>query len=265
MPTNIDLTITKIHMARHWVFPDWSRSKAIPRYATGLIYVTEGSVCYDFCGKTIESNAGDILFLPKGIVYSGVSLSELNSFYVIDFDCTAGNPAIPFLPLQIKSAPPEIERDFERVAALWNSTEPTRNLQCRAGIYKLLSKVYEYNNNLSGSRHEYVVEAIKYIRDHFADPGFYVKQIAESIHVSESHLRRLFINDLGLSPIEYLQTCRIEHAKEMLLYSFDSLGTIAEKCGYSSLFYFSKIFKKTVGLSPKEYRSRECGTEETDQ
>ena len=257
MPAEIDLTITKVHVMKHIVFPNWCRASAFPRYATGLIYVTEGDIKYNFRGKIIESHAGDVLFLPQGVVYSGISLSRVNSFYVIDFECKAGGPFAPILPLQIKGMPSEIERDFDRAVATWNSPEATHVLQCRAEIYKLLCKVYEYCNRMGGNRHEYVVEAIKYIQGHYDNPSLYVKEVAENIHVSESHLRRLFINDLGQSPIEYLQACRIEHAKEMLLYGSDSLSAIAEKCGYSSLFYFSKIFKKTVGVSPTEFRNRE--------
>ncbi len=257
MPVNVDLTITKIHVAQHFVFPNWRRSSAFPRYAAGLIYVTEGTVKYNFTGKIINSRAGDILFLPKGVVYSGVSLSDVNSVYVIDYDCAEGNRFMQLFPLQLESVPTEMERYFERAVTAWNSGEATYALQCRIEIYKLICKLYEYYNHLAGSRHEYVVAAIKYIQNHYSDPNLYIKQIADSVHVSESHLRRLFIHDLGLSPMEYLQSCRIDHAKEMLLYGPDSLGNIAEACGYSSLFYFSKIFKRAVGLSPTEFRIKE--------
>ena len=257
MPANIDLSITKIHVVQYFIFPHWSRSSAFPRYATGLIYVTEGTVKYNFTGKIIEAHAGDVLFLPKGVVYSGVSLSKVNSFYVIDFDCAENDRFIQFLPLQIKSVPEEIARNFERALSVWKSSEATYTLQCRIEIYKLICKVYEYYSRISGSRHEYVVEAIKYIQNHYKDQNLYIGQIADNVHVSESHLRRLFINDLGQSPMEYLQSCRIDHAKEMLLYGPESLGSIAEACGYSSLFYFSKIFKRMVGVSPTEFRNKE--------
>ena len=257
MPANIDLSITKIHVVQHFIFPHWNRSSAYPRYSTGLIYVTEGTVKYNFTGRIIESHAGDVLFLPKGVVYSGISLSKVNSFYVIDFDCAEDDRFIQFLPLQIRAVPAEIERIFEHAVSVWNSGEATHALQCRIEIYKLICKVYEYYNRVNGGRHEYVVEALKYIQNHYSDPNLYIKQIADNVHVSESHLRRLFINDLGLSPMEYLQSCRIDHAKELLLYGPESLSSIAEACGYSSLFYFSKIFKRAVGVSPTEFRNKE--------
>lgn len=264
MPANIDLTITKIHTVYHTVFPNWARSSAFPRYTTGLIYVTEGTIKYNFTGKIIESHAGDILYLPKGIVYSGVSLSEVNSFYVIDFDCLKGDSFKSFLPIQIKSVPTEIEKNFERALSAWNSAEPMHLLQCRVEIYKLLCKVYEFCHRVESNSHRYVIEALKYIQSNFNNPNMYIREIAEHIHVSESHIRRLFISDLGQSPMDYLQACRIEHAKEMLLYGPESLSSIAEACGYSSLFYFSKIFKKMVGLSPTEFRNKEFAADSGD-
>lgn len=79
-------------------------------------------------------------------------------------------------------------------------------------------------------------------------------EIAETIGVSESYLSRVFRQELGVSPWEYLNRYRILQAKRLLSCTSDSIKTIAPKVGFRDPAYFSRVFRKTTGLSPSEYR-----------
>lgn len=69
------------------------------------------------------------------------------------------------------------------------------------------------------------------------------------------HFLRTFKQTTGVTPIEYRNRVRIDHAKKLLKNSCFSVCEIAESLGYTSLAYFSAQFKKETGLSPTQYQS----------
>ncbi|UPK41566.1 helix-turn-helix domain-containing protein [Paenibacillus pabuli] len=86
-----------------------------------------------------------------------------------------------------------------------------------------------------------------------------LQSIAGQISVNPSYLSRLFKQEKGENFITYLTRVRIEHAKAYLLSRELRVYEIAEKVGYHNYTYFSKIFKKSVGFTPEEYRERQQG------
>ncbi|MFD0588697.1 bifunctional transcriptional activator/DNA repair enzyme AdaA [Paenibacillus sp. GCM10027627] len=79
--------------------------------------------------------------------------------------------------------------------------------------------------------------------------------ISESCHGSPYHLHRTFKKRRGVTPLDYLQTTRIEAAKELLQSSDSSISEIGEAVGMRSAAYFSTIFKKRTGMTPAQYRA----------
>lgn len=97
--------------------------------------------------------------------------------------------------------------------------------------------------------------AIELIDKYYAE-DISLQSIASQINVNPSYLSRLFKQDKGENFISYLTRVRIEHAKAYLMSRELRVYEIADKVGYHNYTYFSKIFKKTVGHSPEEYRER---------
>lgn len=64
----------------------------------------------------------------------------------------------------------------------------------------------------------------------------------------------LFKKETSMNFLEYLTQLRIDHAKERLLKTDDPVNEIAESAGYSDVKYFSRIFKRTLGISPGKFR-----------
>ena len=79
---------------------------------------------------------------------------------------------------------------------------------------------------------------------------------AATCNMSKFHFLRVFKEITGASPIEYRNRIRIEHAKELLLYTNTPVGEIAAEVGYSSDTYFCDAFKSAVGASPSAYRKK---------
>ncbi len=96
-------------------------------------------------------------------------------------------------------------------------------------------------------------KAGRYISDHCLE-DLNMKNIAKHLNISISHLHKIFSEEYGIGPIEFLIKKRIEHAKMLLLSTNLSVSEISAECGYNSQSYFSYAFKKATGLSPLEFK-----------
>ena len=84
-------------------------------------------------------------------------------------------------------------------------------------------------------------------------PHEYVQNIAKAVGVSRSHLYRVFMANVGQSPIDYLTDYRISEACYLLKNSHLSIAEIAVSVGFFDQFYFSRVFKKVKGVPPSRY------------
>lgn len=83
---------------------------------------------------------------------------------------------------------------------------------------------------------------------------FDAAQWCDRYHISMSTLRRLVRKASGYPLHEYVHRLKIAEAKNRLLNTDDTVKEIADKLGYADVFYFSRLFKKYAGISPREYR-----------
>ena len=90
--------------------------------------------------------------------------------------------------------------------------------------------------------------ALEHIRDNFANPTK-IAQIASVCHMSESHFRRLFEENMGMTPVDYLNQVRIKKACDMIRKTGYSMEEIAVKVGFSTTSTFNRNFKRIVGTS----------------
>ena len=100
-----------------------------------------------------------------------------------------------------------------------------------------------------------VQDAITYITTHFSDE-IHIDDLALSCKLSSSHFMHLFKAQTGFSPLAYQKMLRIESAKSALSTTKLSISQISEQVGYADPLYFSRIFKKSTGMSPREYREK---------
>jgi AraC-like DNA-binding protein len=86
-----------------------------------------------------------------------------------------------------------------------------------------------------------------------------VDDLASRVGVSKSHLIRQFQASMQITPGTYLEDTRIEKAKALLVSADLGIQMVANLCGFSSANYFSKVFKKKLGVSPSEYAKMGAG------
>ncbi len=90
-----------------------------------------------------------------------------------------------------------------------------------------------------------------FIENNFQD-NLTLERVADASHLSESYLSRLFLQYFQISPIDHLIDVRLRSAK-LLLAKGNSVSYTAQAVGFHSLHYFSRIFKKRLGISPSEF------------
>lgn len=99
--------------------------------------------------------------------------------------------------------------------------------------------------------------AIRYIDKNYSDENISLNSVAQAINISANYLSALFSQKMGVSFVEYLTQKRMAKAKQLLRQSSKRSGEIAYEVGYKDPRYFSFVFKKTQGCTPRNYRSGE--------
>lgn len=94
-----------------------------------------------------------------------------------------------------------------------------------------------------------------FMESHFAEP-LTVEEMCARTHLSRSNLFRLFKLYLKQTPLEYLQTIRLERARELLATTDLGVTEIAFLCGFRDGNYFSRRFHQACGMSPRHFRRR---------
>ena len=116
----------------------------------------------------------------------------------------------------------------------------------------LIQEAQEMESRTGNSSSQYVLNAIKYIQFNYSQ-DISIDDIAKSVGVSRSHLYRVFMSNVGQSPIDYLTSYRINEACALLRTSQLSIAEIAVSVGFFDQFYFSRVFKKAKGVPPSKY------------
>ena len=100
-----------------------------------------------------------------------------------------------------------------------------------------------------------VYKCMTYIREH-TNESISVEDAAASVNRSSSYMMKHFKNELGINMGAYIMRCKLEEAKSLLIYSEQSISEISNYLCFSSQSYFTSVFRKKYGLTPKEYRLR---------
>lgn len=98
-------------------------------------------------------------------------------------------------------------------------------------------------------------KGLEYIENNFTEETLSLNGVAGAIGVSANYFSSVFSQEMEMTFIEYVTKKRMEKAKKLLRQTEKHSGEIAAEVGYKDAHYFSSVFKKTVGCSPREYRN----------
>ncbi len=124
-------------------------------------------------------------------------------------------------------------------------------------LKNILKEAIHLRDNSAEKKYGKVLsKAVAYIDENFADEDMSLNKVASFVNVSPNHLSSSFSKEMGTTFIEYLIQRRMERAKELLMTTKKRSSEIAYEVGYKDPHYFSYTFKKTQGVTTKEYRAR---------
>ena len=119
-----------------------------------------------------------------------------------------------------------------------------------------LFRLYDELFTGSGSEGNEYVRRIRNYIDAMYMKKISIEGLADQLHLNRRYLTRLFHEETGMSIRDYLLRTRMREATECLRAGV-SVGETAERCGYEDMFLFSKLFKRSFGVSPTKWRSKE--------
>lgn len=103
-----------------------------------------------------------------------------------------------------------------------------------------------------------VNRAIDYMQSYFNGP-ISIEDICQVVHLSPHYFIRLFKQQTGQTPYQYLMAIRVQRAQEMLEKSNYSMGEVAALCGFVNAGHFATLFKRYAGVAPSDYRRQKRG------
>ena len=246
-----DLVITDTPYAALVYKPGASRFNVNTRPAYGIAIKTKGKTTYKYNGKTYISDPTHVVILKKGASYHFV-VDEFGPCYVINFEILEGD--IDFESIEVTDLD-KYAQLCEEMASLFSHGEIGCKVKLKAKMYELFSLLIDEKGAHQIGTGSKIDIAIEYIQTH-VDTRITNAELAEMCCISETYLRKLFLQITGDSPQQYIVNRRIKMAKSWLLTTDATIGEIALKLGFPDIYSFSKCFKLHVGYAPLQYRKQ---------
>lgn len=210
----------------------------------GIAFCTSGQLTYTMGDKQIVSRPGSAILLPMGGTYH-IHGDKEGYFPLINFRCE-GLPIKEIITIPL-SNPKSCIRDFDTLRNLYLLGD--NRLKIFGIFYELLSKLSLLHSSVPSP----LRSAITFLEENLTDPNLTNIEIATHAGISEVYLRKLFAQHYNTTPKQYILELRIQKAILLLTEYPASVTEVAEKCGFSSVYHFSRVFKNRTGIQPSQY------------
>lgn len=243
-----------------------------------ITYVRKGTMCYKVNNLVYHLKEGDIVFNNSGALHSGTMENQEDCTYIpVTFDprliygffqstinSKYVDPVIQdsLLPAICIDQSEPWHRPFReyllRIIALDKKKPDFYELDitiCLQSMWRLLLEHITYEPQVSRENsleYDRIKKILSYIEDNYQNK-ITLNDIAGHIHLCESECTRLFKRHMNTTLFTFLQEYRIERSLEFLQ-SGEPVSTVALNTGFSDPNYYSKVFAKIKGCSPREYR-----------
>ena len=263
-------------------FVPWHWHKAVE-----LFYMKSGSLEYHTPGGKLLFPAGsgglvnsNVLHMTRAVpqtaeniqllhifdlsLLSGEPRSRIEKKYITPI---AAAPQIELIPLFPGNAAQEAILKRITEAFRFSSEEFGYEMKLREALSEIWLMLFELSRPMleNGRTHSKSNDKIKlmmiYIHEHFAEK-LSIAELAASAFLSQRECFRVFRECLNMTPVEYLNTYRLQAACRMLARGTEPMTVISHACGLGSSSYFGKVFREYAHCTPSEYRKRwqDCDT-----
>ena len=242
-----------------------------------LVYVIDGCAEQTLCESTVHVQKGDYFIIDYGSYHSYSDCQNfqiINCLFMPDFidktlsGCTSfaqliTNYLIRFNYTILSKVPTNnvftdtdgrIRTLFESLLEEYNGKQHGFIELIRCGLIEILVRsLRSIVDPFKPQMHDATLKLTRYIDEHFTE-NISLSHLGRELNFSLPYLSRLFHHEVGLSFQQYLQKIRIAHSCRLLAETHLSITQIAQEVGYSDTKHFGKLFRKTVHMSPREFR-----------
>jgi AraC-like DNA-binding protein len=151
---------------------------------------------------------------------------------------------------------------IKRLMFLFTEDHPSKDLFVDFTLKELIvrilqansKKVYTEKSREIGSNNR-IAFIVRFIQENLSQP-LTIEMLSQKACMSESNFHRVFKNELGISPVEFINNERIKLAMSLLKDPNKKVKEVFMECGFESRSYFNRVFKKQISESPKEFQKR---------
>ncbi len=146
---------------------------------------------------------------------------------------------------------------FDGLIPMWHesvsgASKDTIDLAAESVLLYTFSKL----NTSSQDKNHIITTIIDLTQKNFSDYDLSIEKIANMLNYNPKYLSHIFKKKMNISYSEYLRNIRMKYAVSLFDHGIDSVKNVAYLSGFKDPFYFSSVFKKTIGVSPKEYTDK---------
>lgn len=229
-----------------------------------MIYCIAGQGFLEYNGKTITVNENQLILIPSNTPHTYyASLANPWSIYWSQFSGDDSEAYIDLLqneimPISIRKEHQTNIIDYynKMIDLLSIGFSKDHMLYC-TNLHKSLLSLINHKS-MSHSREsskyiDYIGLSIEYMKKKIT-LSLTIEELSDHVGLSRSYYQHIFKEKTGMSPIHYLTSLKMQKACEILATTNIPIKNIAASVGYDDPYYFSRIFKRTIGVSPSEYR-----------
>ena len=217
-----------------------------------MILITQGEGTLCFNGTHIEVTRGSLVFGFEGEEFYLSEIRDTTYMYV-DFSGTRAGELLRRFNITCND---RAFCGFDGIIPFWEenlsrASDSTIDLTAESMLLHAFSRL----NTSGGLRDDLINQVIEITEEEFTDTELSLSTIANELSYNAKYLSHLFKQKTGVNYSEYLRSVRIRYAVSLFDRGLDSIKNVALLSGFTDPLYFSNVFKKTMGYSPKEYIS----------
>jgi AraC-like DNA-binding protein len=216
-----------------------------------LVFEGEGRLHFD--RESVEVTSGSLVFGFSGEQFFADPKSPMQYLYI----SFSGARADDLLRRFSVAAKNRVFTGYDGMIPLWHeSLSRASALTVDLAAESML--LYTFSR-LSASEAEYgglVGQLVEISEEQFSDPALSVNTLAQMLGYNAKYISHIFKEKMGMGYSEYLRSLRIKYAVSLFDHGIESVKNVALLSGFTDPLYFSTVFKKTLGISPTEYKKK---------
>lgn len=221
-----------------------------------MILMTGGSATLCFDGQELNTEAGTLVLGFAGESFTVKNIKNATYIY-IDFGGTRGSDLLRRFDINKGN---RVFCGFDGLIPMWSESlsragENTVDLAAESILLYTFSRLTGATFEANGI----IGKIIDYTEENFTSPTLSVSEIANKLSYNPKYISHLFKEKMNVSYSEYLRSMRIKYAITLFDHGIDSIKNVALLSGFSDPLYFSTVFKKEIGVSPKDYINSKKG------